>query len=124
MSIDPFQEFAPTTEDRKFCALFGCSAVVAMALWTLLLKHSVLPDGGTMTHFLWALIWLKVYAMEDEMKQLCGGADQKTIRKWVHLFVPAIASLNGFVVSRSFSFGLFITEKEFWLIDFFVLTCR
>lgn len=99
---DPFKERAPRGEERAFRALFGCSWVVAFKLWKLLLSHRLLPNGGSLTHLLWTLMFLKVYPTEDVMKKLTGGTDQKTIRKWVFLFVENISMLEPFLVSRLF----------------------
>lgn len=99
MQADPFKERAPRERDRAFRALFGCSDSVAHILWTKLNKLALLPRGGTMTHLLWTLMFLKVYPSEVNMKVLTGGADNKTIRKWVNAFVGSISILCSLLVS-------------------------
>ena len=98
MHNDPFKERAPKEEESRFRALFGCSCVVAFRVWKLLYSYHLLPQAGTMTHLLWTLMFLKVYPSEEAMKKLTGGADNKTIRKWVGSFVSSVASLEPFLV--------------------------
>ena len=90
---------ATMTEDRCFREHFGCGAQTALALWALILSSAMLPEGGSLHHMLWTLLFMKVHAKSEVMSRLCGGADKTTIRKWVWLFVPAIASLESLVVS-------------------------
>ena len=100
MQADPFKERAPKEENKAFHALFGCACHIAFKLWSLLRSHHLLPQGGTMTHLLWTLMFVKVHPLEEAMKRLTGGSDSKTTRKWVSLFVMAIASLEPFIVSH------------------------
>jgi hypothetical protein len=97
MHADPFKEHAPTEFNKAFRALFGCGDNVALLLWKELNKRHLLPEGGTMTHLLWTLMFLKVYPSDSTMKTL-AGADNKTIRKWLSHFIPAISSLALFLV--------------------------
>ena len=69
------------TEDRKFRETFGCGLLVAFSVWNILLKSDVIPDGGTILHFLWTLMFLKVYATEKIMTSMAGNVDEKTYRK-------------------------------------------
>ena len=94
MHNDPFKERAPAEEDKRFRSLFGCGVVVAHKLWQLLNTHRLVPSGGTMTHLLWTLTFLKVHPSELAMKTLTGSTDNKTIRKWVVQFYKAIAQLE------------------------------
>lgn len=103
MHDDPFKDRAPKEEDKAFRALFGCCCTVAYALWKLLIAHHLLPEGGAMTHLLWTLAFFKVYPTEGAMRRLCGGADSKTIRKWVDDFTMSISLLEPFVVSYDHS---------------------
>lgn len=50
---------------------------------------------------LWALMFLKTYAKESVLSGMAGSVDEKTFRKWVWLFVCAIASLESNVVSTT-----------------------
>jgi hypothetical protein len=95
---DPERAMAATTEDRDFREMFGCSPIVALACWDLLLSNNLLPDGE-LKHYLWCLMWLKIYGRSKTMSSLCGGVDTKTVMKWVIKFVYAIAYLEPIVVS-------------------------
>ena len=99
MHADPFKERAPKGTDKAFCALFGCSCMVAHQLWKIILEHAMLAQGGTMTHPLWTLMFLKVCPTEENMKHLTGGADQKTTHKWIDVFLERIADLAPHLVS-------------------------
>ena len=96
---DPDKARTTLTEDRCFREYFGCGAQTALALWALILSSAMLPEGGSLQHMLWTLLFMKVYTKSEVMSRLCGGADKTTIRKWVWLFIPAIASLESLVVS-------------------------
>jgi hypothetical protein len=89
----------PMTEDRCFREHFGCGAQTALALWALIVSSAMLPEGGSLHHTLWTLLFMKVRAKSEVMSRSCGGADKTAIRKWVWLFVPAIASLESLVAS-------------------------
>ena len=90
---------AMEAEERRFRDLFGVGAMVALACFEWLNHSDLLPEGGTLLHLLWTLCFLKVYPTETPLSSLCGGADPKTIRKWVWLFIGALASLEGCLVS-------------------------
>ena len=94
-------------EDRRFREMFGVGPVVALTAWAMLCKLDLLPLNGTLQHFLWALCFLKVYAKQGPLCALCGGSDPKTVRKWIGLFLPAIAALEPEVVSSSIFLLLF-----------------
>ena len=99
---DPYKERAPETEERKFRALFGCSPTVMLALWNLLVEYCLLPEGGRLIHLFWALMFVKVYPTEDTLAKLCADPrvhDQKTLRKWIRLFMTAVSYLTDIVVS-------------------------
>jgi hypothetical protein len=87
------------TKDRSFREYFGCGAQTALALWALILSSAALPEGGSLQHMLWTLMFMKVYAKSEIMSRLTGGADKSTIRKWVWQFIIAIASLEPQVIS-------------------------
>jgi hypothetical protein len=89
---------AMTEEDRRFREMFGVGPCVALTAWSMLHKLDLLPDGGTLQHFLWTLCFLKVYPKQGPLCALCSGSDPKTVRKWVKLFLDAIASLEPEVV--------------------------
>jgi hypothetical protein len=86
-------------EDLTFHEFFGCGPDVAMIAWDLLHLYALMPDGGGIHHYLWALMWLKVYSRLRVMTALCGRIDKETMMKWVMKFIYAIAYLEPFVVS-------------------------
>jgi hypothetical protein len=61
MEKDPFKHKAPREEENAFRALFGCSPVVVLMLWYKLSNTNLIPDQGTMTHWLWTLMHCKQY---------------------------------------------------------------
>ena len=79
--------------------LFGVGGMVALAAFAWLERTGLLPDGGTFVHLLWTLCFLKVYPTETPLSALCGGADPKTIRKYIWPFIFALANLEVHLVS-------------------------
>ena len=99
-SKDPVKAKAFATEDRKFREFFGCGPGVACELWVHLDAHGYTPHKGTMEHFLWTLLFMKVYAKENTLAALVDGKpDPKTFQKWVWAFIPAIACIEPDLVS-------------------------
>lgn len=96
---NPDQVQAASTEDRMCKEHFGCSAEVAMITWDFLAAYDYLPPNATIEHFLWALMFLKIYAKTGPMRSLCGGADSETIMKHVWEFVYGIARMEQYLVS-------------------------
>ena len=96
---DGRRQRSPETEDLEFRSFFGCSVAVFLSLWSLLGTTDTIPTGGTMTHLLWTLLFLKVYSNAKSLCALVGGVDPETFRKWTWLFIPAIANLEPLVVS-------------------------
>lgn len=100
MEKDPFKQRAPKEEDSNFRAMFGCSPDVALILWYRLKHNDLIPDKGTMIHFLWTLMYAKTYPKWKTMSRLTG-ADPKTIRYWIGLFRRSIQNLLPFIVSSN-----------------------
>ena len=88
-----------STEDRGFREFFGCGLSVAGEVWDMLQRYNILPEGGMPSHFLWALMFMKIYGKEKNLCTLAGGVDKKTYRKWVWKLLTAIADLESQVVS-------------------------
>jgi hypothetical protein len=86
-------------EERRFRDMFGASPEVALIAWSMLSTLGLIPIGDTLTHFLWTLCFLKVYPKQGPLSVLCGNADPKTIKKWVYLFIDALACLEPYIVS-------------------------
>jgi hypothetical protein len=95
-------------EGRSFKEYFGTTATIVCLLWRLLVQHDLLPKKAQVKHLLWALFFMKVYPKQEPACSIAGGSngavDPKTFRKWVWLFIPAIAELELVVVSTSSSY--------------------
>jgi hypothetical protein len=100
MHDDPFKERAPSDEARHFRALFGCCAEVTRKLWLMQVDNEFLPQGVTIKHLLWTLMFLKVYPTDRPMSMMTK-ADPKTFRKWIDLVLDAISFLEPLVVSST-----------------------
>ena len=85
-------------EDCAFREMFGCSVLTSIIAWKLLSRYDMLPCGGKIHHLLWTLFFMKTYSKSKVMAST-AGTDEKTMRKWVWLFIPALASLHTVVVS-------------------------
>jgi len=53
----------------------------------LLYTRGHLPEGGTIEHLLWMLMFMKIYPKRKQMSVLCDGADKDTWAKWVFTFL-------------------------------------
>lgn len=87
---------------NRFRALFGVTPLTCAIIWNRL--RTVIPEGGSPNHLLWALLFMKIYATEHVNRSLTG-ADEKTLRKWIWTFVELISNLS--VVSVGFSALIF-----------------
>lgn len=85
-------------EERNFREWFGCRQLVALAVWSLLVKTDLLPAGGELCHLLWALSFMKLHGREHVMA-VSFASDRQTVSKWVWHFLDAIASLEPHIVS-------------------------
>jgi hypothetical protein len=90
---------APSTEERTFRTLFGCAPAAALSIWTMLVTTDTVPSDGTITYFLWSLLFMKVYASTEVLLKVAGNPDAKTFRLWVWRFIPAIGNLQPLLVS-------------------------
>lgn len=98
-------------EERNFREWFGCRQLVALAVWSMLVKTDLLPAGGELHHLLWTLAFLKVYAREHVMA-VSFASDRQTVGKWVWLFLDAIASLEPYIVSAAFVSIVTVTSNH------------
>lgn len=76
---------------RRYKAMFGVTPNVCHIIWKLI--QSRLPEGNTPTHLLWTLYFLKNYNTE-EVNRAVFHADEKTIRKWVWVFVDHLSRMR------------------------------
>jgi hypothetical protein len=100
MNNDPFKQHAPREEDSNFRAIFGCRPQVSLVLYNKLVASELLPEGGTMQHMLWTLMYHKTYAKWKTMRKLTK-TDPKTLRKWINCFSYSISLLEPEIVSIS-----------------------
>ena len=89
------------TEDREFRSMFGVGSITTITSYNLLIINSLMPSGGLMMHFLWAMILLKGYATEGTMCKLAEVDDPKTLRRWRWPFISALSYLESSVVRTS-----------------------
>jgi hypothetical protein len=109
---------AGRSEDRRFREMFGLKAPAALDAWNRLCVHKLVPPGGMFFHFLWSLMFMKLYSVEVDLCANAGGSDgavdPKTFRKWVWPFIKSLAELEYHVV-RMNSF-LFSFDHSCYLI--------
>jgi hypothetical protein len=79
--------------NRRFTCAFGFSIACVVRTWNFLVHERTLPDGNPQViYLLWALSYLKSYLPENNYR-LMYNTTEKTFRKWVLLFIGAIAEL-------------------------------
>ena len=83
---------------RDFHSLFGVSPEVCFDMW----KRCRIPasTGILPKHFLWALLFFKVYGSETVLCAL-AKASKKTFRKWIWNVIPRIAGMYPVLVSET-----------------------
>ena len=81
--------------------MFEVGAITVITAYNMLIVNSLMPSGGSMMHFLWALIFLKGYGTEGTIRKLTGVDDPKALRKWRMLFINALSYLESTVVRTS-----------------------
>jgi hypothetical protein len=81
----------------RFHSLFGTSPILCTHLWGRLDPHVEMSMAARAKHLLWALLFLRHYGTET-LNTTVTGADEKTFRKWVWLFVFAISNLHAEVI--------------------------
>ena len=64
-------------EDRKLRETFECGVIIALTTWDMMSDADLLPTNGCLHHFLWALMFTKVYRKEMTMCALAGEIDKK-----------------------------------------------
>lgn len=87
-------------EDIKFRAFFGGGVSTIIDSWKRMAEHDLLPPDLLFVHYLWALIFMRLYPKnETELCTLVGGHDPKTVRSKTWPFIFALYELNYYVVS-------------------------
>jgi hypothetical protein len=96
-------------EARLLREFFGTSIRIVNILLKLVLWDKLRPMGGCPEHLLWALYFMKVYPKQGPgclvVGASAGAVDPKTHRKWVWVYVKAIAELVDVVVSLLYFFA-------------------
>ena len=75
---------------RRFAALFGVNPYVRSTVWGMMREH--LPTAAETCDLLWALLFLKAYAVEH-VNAAIADVDEKTSRKWCWETVSALSHL-------------------------------
>ena len=91
-----------TVSLRRFRANFGVSPIVCEKLWYLLIKFEDVAERSrcTPTHLLYALLFLKTYGTEAQLKAV-HGRDEKSFRNWTWTMLEHISNLSVEVVSEA-----------------------
>jgi hypothetical protein len=102
----PFARKSEDAKDKLFRQHFGCSTTVAFNAWDLIQQYTTheAPDGLEIKHLLWALTFLKTYAVEGIRSSLAGVGtgnrpDERTVRDWCWIVLACLANLEPYVVS-------------------------
>ena len=75
---------------RDFQAHFGVSPFIVSIVWSSLCDRGGLPKGMLHQHLLWALCWLKVYAMLS----ILNLKSEKTFKKYRDKALDALYELE------------------------------
>ncbi|KAL7526661.1 hypothetical protein ACHAWF_007363 [Thalassiosira exigua] len=91
-------------EDLRLRSFFGCGVLIILDAWFRMKTEGLIPEGGMFFHYLWTLMFLKIYGTENVMCGHAGGVDKKTWRNWVWKFVYALSSLEYTVIHILFEY--------------------
>jgi len=87
------EEVVRSTDVRRFRQYFGCSAFICSELWILLSRLRLVVEIPRPEHLLWALFFLKQYAIETVASPVCHTSDA-TYRNWVWRIVELLSRLK------------------------------
>lgn len=79
--------------DRVFRSFFGIDQVTCAYVWSLIHSSVSTSDSIGPKHLLWALYFLRVYAVEDINASMCKTT-RKTFREKVWIIIKLIANLK------------------------------
>lgn len=91
-----------TASEKRFRANFGVSPIVCEKLWKLLIEFEDVEGESNKckpTHVLYALLFLKVYVPEPQLRSI-HGKDEKHFRMWTWKMLEHISNLCPEVVSQ------------------------
>ena len=88
--------------DTRFRSFFGCGPKVVTDLWY---ETNFTNAKTTPEHFLWGLLYMKVYASEEIMAML-AGCNRRTFRKWSWNCIFDMSDCSRRVVSIDISSSL------------------
>ena len=109
----PTMKMGKGDANRRFNSFFGATPEVCNIAWDLILAEDNIPKGGRKEHMMWALRFLKTNETENVLAGILGGIDEKTLRKWIDIFVRRLSNLEGVVVSGIFMFISFFKFRYF-----------
>lgn len=93
-----YERLSPITVVNRFIASFGVTPRHCSLIWHFCRDDVYMADtNATKLHLLWTLNLLKTGDTEHELHGR-WRADEKTIRKWVYIFLRVISEMG--VVSR------------------------
>lgn len=75
---------------QRFTDFFGASPLVCSIIWDAISNANAHPHGSRPKYFLAALHFLRVYNIETVNRALFNH-DEKTLRKWVWMYISIIA---------------------------------
>ena len=103
------QHMSDHVKDRTFNSFFGTTLHITYLLWCLLDVENEGPEGATVLHLLWALMFLKVYATVDVLSRI-SKVNPVTFRKWTWDLVFRIAGLHHDLASFCVDFLFFYSS--------------
>ena len=96
--LGKFQGLNTFAQLHEFKRLFGVTPLVCALVWKSI--GNAHPEKSKFVHLLYALLFLKTYANEQEHRAITG-TNEKTFRYWCWIFIWLISELN--VVSTNFT---------------------
>jgi hypothetical protein len=122
----PFARKEDSEKEKSFKEHFGCRSVVALKAWQLMQEYTIhdAPEAFELKHLLWALMFLKTYAIEGIRCTLASGGgsrpDPKMVRDMCWVALECLANLEPYVVSSLYIVALFCGRHKLHLkIPFF-----
>jgi hypothetical protein len=88
---------AAGTTARRWATNFATSPLVCSIVWDMLEPEDWAETTAEPKHLLWTMHFMKTYKKEGDLRGF-AKCDEKTVRKWVWLFMERIAALAKEVV--------------------------